>query len=302
MNPLSRRLNLLIAGLLLLSVAAPTTDASAYGLGPDSRLPIGLANVPTTTTPPSLQTQTVTSFPPINQEGCPVSSSTSGMVSGRVLNSANEPIAGSRVLVLTNTEPTRIVSCVLTRSNGYYSFGWLEEFIDLVFIVDPPVGSELSLGSTGDVLQIPQASPLDWRLGEADLAGEINLDGVAASELATACLRPMNLRDSQVGVERCGNVTPRAGGVRRFAIDSDGLNLANYQMQVSFRNSTTQLYDFVAIPSSNRSAMTFDLFSNSNQLYGQVRHCTLRRPFQFPSLASPRRTQVRCVLCLQISA
>jgi hypothetical protein len=98
------------------------------------------------------------------------------------------------------------------------------------------------------------------------LAGVINLDEVAASELATACLRPMTLRDSQVGVERCGNVTPRAGGVRKFAIDTAGLNLADYQLQVSLRNSTTQIYDFEAIPSSNRLDMTLDLFSNSNPL------------------------------------
>jgi hypothetical protein len=149
------------------------------------------------------------------------------MVSGRVLNSANEPIAGARVLVMTNTEPARIVGCVVTRSTGYYSVEWLDEFIELVFIIDPPVGSVVSLGSTGDVLRLPQATPLDWKLGTADLAGVINLDGVAASELATACLRPMNLRDSQVGVKRCGNVTPRANGLRKFAIDTDGLNLAN---------------------------------------------------------------------------
>jgi hypothetical protein len=228
-------------------------------------VPVGLENVPTTTTTTPPSTQAGTTFPPINQAGCPVSSSTNGSVSGRVLDSANEPISGARVLVLTNTEPAMIVGCVLTRSNGYYSL-WLESFTDYVFIVDPPVGSEVLLGSTGDVLQLPQVSPLNWQLGEADLAGVINLDGVAASELATACLRPMNLRDSQVGVERCGNVTPRAGGVRKFAIDTAGLNLADYQLQVSLRNSTTQIYDFEAIPSLNRLDMTLDLFSNSNPL------------------------------------
>jgi hypothetical protein len=228
-------------------------------------VPVGLENVPTTTTTTPPSTQAGTTFPPINQAGCPVSGSTNGSVSGRVLNSSNEPIAGARVLVLTNTEPAMIVGCVLTRSNGYYSL-WLESFTDYVFIVDPPVASAVSLGSTGDVLQLPQVSPLNWQLGEADLAGVINLDEVAASELATACLRPMTLRDSQVGVERCGNVTPRAGGVRKFAIDTDGLDLEEYQLQVSLRNSTTQIYDFVAIPPADQLDMTLDLFSNSNPL------------------------------------
>jgi hypothetical protein len=241
------------------------SKAPASGLSAKSRVPVGLENVPTTPAP-SMQTQTVSTFPPINQEGCPVSSSTSGRVSGRVLNSANEPIAGARVLVMTNTEPARIVGCVVTRSTGYYSFEWLDEFIELVFIIDPPVGSVVSLGSTGDVLRLPQATPLDWKLGTADLAGVINLDGVAASELATACLRPMNLRDSQVGVKRCGNVTPRANGVRNFAIDTDGLNLADYQLQVSFRNRTTQVYDFVAIPAANRLAITLSLLSSKTPL------------------------------------
>ena len=264
MKSFTRLLSLLLTGFLLLGVVTMSSNASATGLNTESRAAVGIESAPATDDS-SMTTQTVTTFPPINQQGCPGSSSTNGSVSGRVLDSENEPIAGARVLVLTNTEPARIVGCVLTRSNGYYSL-WLEEYTDYVFIVDPPVGSEVSLGSTGDVLQLPQASPLDWQLGEADLAGVINLDGVAASELATACLRPTNLRDSQVGVERCGNVTPRAGGVRKFAIDSDGLNLADYQLQVSLRNITTQVYDFVAIPSSNRLAMTLDLFSNSNPL------------------------------------
>ncbi len=263
MKSFTRLLNLLFAGFLLLGVVT-MSSASATGLNTEPRAAVGVESVPATDDS-SMTTQTVTTFPPINQQGCPLSSWTSGSVSGRVLNSANEPIAGARVLVLTNTEPARIVGCVLTRSNGNYSL-WLEPFTDYVFIVDPPVGSEISLGSTGDVLQLPQVSPLDWQLDEADLAGVINLDGVAASELATVCLRPMNLRDSQVGVERCGNVTPRAGGVRKFAIDTAGLNLEDYQLQVSFRNSTTQIYDFEAIPPADRLDMTLDLFSNSNPL------------------------------------
>lgn len=260
-----RLFSLFIAGLMLSSVIVLTGNTSATGTDSRFEVEANSATPPTTTIPP-LSTPSATAFPSIGQYSCQVSSGAGGMVSGRVLNSANEPIAGARVLVLTNTEPTRIAGCVVTRSTGYYSFAWLDESVELVFIVDPPVGSDLELGSTGDVLVLPQVAPLDWRLGEADLAGVINLDGVVASELATACLRPMTLRDSQVGVERCGNVITRTGGLRMFAIDTDGLILSNYQMQVSFRNSTTQLYDFVGIPPSNRLAMTFDLFSNSNPL------------------------------------
>jgi len=261
----TRLLSLLLAGFLLLGVIVLTGNTSAIGMNSRSNVAVGSV-IPPATDDSSMTTQTVTTFPLINQEGCPVSSSTSGSVSGRVLNSANVPIAGARVLVLTNTEPARIVGCVVTRSTGYYSL-WLDEFIELVFIIDPPVGSEISLGSTGDVLRLPQASPLDWKLGAADLAGGINLDGVAASELATACLRPVAyVNRSQIGVKRCGNVTPRAGGVRKFSIDTDGLNLANYQLQVSFRNSTTQIYDFVAIPAANKLEITLSLLSSKTSL------------------------------------
>jgi hypothetical protein len=183
-----------------------------------------------------------------------------GALFGAVTDGASVPIDGARIAVLTLAEPPTLLGCQQTRADGNYSFPTLPPG-DVLVIIDPPAGSVVDAGSSGGILRSGQLGQRDWVLGTAGIAGTITVDGAPAPEVASACLRPMNLTRSMVGVDRCGIAMPRADGTTKFAIDTTGFELSNYQLLVSVRG-TDNIIDFVPIPAqADRLSMVVDLSS-----------------------------------------
>jgi hypothetical protein len=183
-----------------------------------------------------------------------------GALFGAVTNAASAPIEGARVAVLTLAEPPALLGCQQTRADGTYSFPTLPPG-DVLVIIDPPAGAAVDVGSSGGILRSGQLGQRDWVLGAAGIAGTITVDGAPTPEVASACLRPMNLTRSMVGVDRCGIAIPRADGTTRFALDTTGFDLSTYQLMVSVRG-TDSIIDFVPIPAqADRLSMVVDLAS-----------------------------------------
>lgn len=184
---------------------------------------------------------------------CAVSTLTAGNLSGTVRDAAGGPVANARVeLVEPNGFPAATAACVLTRADGTYVIdtslyqtfqsvrpapgvpgpsaplpwecsawqgtGCLPEDRQYLAIVDPPIGSAPSVGSTGGVVTTAPGAVRNWTLGTADLTGRITVGGSDWPDgvLAACLLGPSPQSASLV----CGRSVLRGDGVRRYAIDA----------------------------------------------------------------------------------
>ena len=184
---------------------------------------------------------------------CAVSTLTAGNLSGIVRNVAGGPVANARVELLEpNSFPAATAACVLTRADGTYVIdtglyqtfqsvrpapgmpgpraplpwecstwqgaGCLPEDRQYLVIVDPPIGSAPSVGSSGGLVATAPGAIRNWTLGPADLTGRITVGGSDWPDgVLTACLLGPSPHSAAMV---CGRSVQRSDGSRRYTIDA----------------------------------------------------------------------------------
>ncbi len=184
---------------------------------------------------------------------CAVSTLTAGNLSGTVRDGGGSPVANTRVELLEpNAFPPATAACVLTRADGTYVIdtslyqtyqsvrpapgvpgpsgplpwecstwqgaGCLPEDRQYLAVVDPPIGSSPSAGSSGGLVATAPGAVRNWTLGTADLTGRITVTGSDWPDgVLTACLLGPAPQSAAVV---CGRTVQRSDGSRRYAIDA----------------------------------------------------------------------------------
>jgi hypothetical protein len=240
---------------------------------------------------------------PLQLAPCEVTNGNSGNLTGVVSGANGSPIAGARVEVIDpELYPSAVYGCAITDAQGRYaidtrdyqpyqllrnewtgfgdsyfgeppaectedSVNWcMEEDRNYLVIVDPPSGSDGTVGSSGGVVRAGTGIAINWTLGVAEVAGTLKITGRNSQDSLIACIRDSGRDASVMIMARCGRVIERANGTRSFAIDTTGMAGNSTELFVEYRSRFNILSDYVNF-ADNPLSVSFDFLPSQSQGY-----------------------------------